>query len=212
MPTESQPSRVQDTSHCSAEDLALIRRVVRGEGGALELLASRLLCVPRILRACNAKHGNPLREEDIDDLAQDVLLIVWRKIKGFHGLSALEAWVYRICLFEFLSFVRRRSRGGRQLSLQGRGAADDTSGASDDAREPESRITQDPWEFEDVHQGLRRIGSSEAEVIRMKHFEGLTFVEVGGALGISPNTAKARYYRGLDELRPLLDATEYAPR
>jgi len=52
---------------------------------------------------------------------------------------------------------------------------------------------------------LRRIGREEAQVIRLKHFEGRTFIEIGRSLGISPNTAKARYYRGINELRPLLE-------
>jgi RNA polymerase sigma factor (sigma-70 family) len=61
-------------------------------------------------------------------------------------------------------------------------------------------------EFDDVHEALKRIGRDAARIIRMKHFEERTFEEIGLLLSVSPNTAKARYYRGLEELRPLLDS------
>jgi NAD(P)-dependent dehydrogenase (short-subunit alcohol dehydrogenase family) len=40
----------------------------------------------------------------------------------------------------------------------------------------------------------------EADVIRMKHFEDLTFEEIGTRLGNSINTVKTRYYRGISRL------------
>jgi DNA-directed RNA polymerase specialized sigma24 family protein len=38
-------------------------------------------------------------------------------------------------------------------------------------------------------------------VIRLKHFEGRTFREIGEVLEIPANTAKTHYYRGLEWLR-----------
>ena len=39
---------------------------------------------------------------------------------------------------------------------------------------------------------------------KLKHLEGLTFVEVGERLAMSTNTAKTHYYRGLRRLRAML--------
>ena len=54
------------------------------------------------------------------------------------------------------------------------------------------------------HGALERLGGVEAETIRIKHFEGLTFEAVGVRLGIPTNTAKTRYYRGMLRLEKLL--------
>jgi DNA-directed RNA polymerase specialized sigma24 family protein len=43
-------------------------------------------------------------------------------------------------------------------------------------------------------------------VIRAKHFDGLTFDEIGARLGIPSNTAKTHYYRGIERMRPLLSS------
>lgn len=57
---------------------------------------------------------------------------------------------------------------------------------------------------EEIRQAMERLPPAEAEVIRLKHFEGLTFDEIGTRLDTSPNTAKTRYYRGLGTLETLL--------
>lgn len=44
----------------------------------------------------------------------------------------------------------------------------------------------------------------EAEVIELKHFEGLSFTEVAARLSISSNSVKTRYYRGLRRLEQRL--------
>jgi RNA polymerase sigma-70 factor (ECF subfamily) len=170
-------------------DLDLVRRALQRDRNGLQELASRLRCVPRLLAVRNARLGGAFRPEELADLSQDVLLIVWRKLKEYRGFSALDGWLYRISRYEYMNALRR---------LPGR-----TDSLDELALDPSQE--SNPWEFEDVHRGLERIGDKEAEIIRLKHFEDLTFEEIGARLGISPNTAKARYYRGLRALAPLLE-------
>ncbi|QDU65499.1 RNA polymerase sigma factor [Engelhardtia mirabilis] len=171
-------------------DFDLVQRALRRERAALGELAARLRTVPRVLAARNARFGGVLSFEDLADVSQDVLLIVWRKLDQYQGFSAFDGWLYRITAFEFMNALRRK--GGR-LTL-----VDDQS--LDPGDEP------DPFEFEDVHRSLERIETSVADVVRLKHFEDLTFEAIGVRLGVSPNTAKARYYRGLKSLEILLEA------
>ncbi len=177
-----------------ADDHALVQRLLRGERVELPLLAARLRCVPRALELLNARAGRPLGPEELADLAQDVLVVAWRKLVQYEGLAPLEGWAWGICVLGYRNAVRRRRRMRQEAS-----ALASLGGALGD-----STRDADPWAFEDVHEGLQRIGREEARVIRLKHFDGLTFEEIARALDISPSTAKARYYRGLEELRPLL--------
>ena len=51
---------------------------------------------------------------------------------------------------------------------------------------------------------LAQIDPAEARVIELKHLDGLTFTEIGVRLELSPNSAKTRYYRGLQAMRRFL--------
>jgi len=148
--------------------------------------------VPAILAVRNRRSGRPFPDDELADLAQDVVVIAWRRLPDFAGLSEIEGWAYGICTFEFKNALRRRSAArSRRVELP----------------EVDPATAEDrSWQFEHVHSALARIREAEADVIRLRHFEGLQFAEISGALGISTNTAKARYYRGLDHLRPLLAA------
>jgi RNA polymerase sigma-70 factor (ECF subfamily) len=180
------------------EDLALVRRILRGDRSELPSLAERLRCIPRTLQLLDQKGGRALGPEELADLAQDVLVVAWRKLREFEGLSALEGWAYGICVLEYRNALRR----GRRQRQEARSIASRAGAPHEAALDP------DPWAFEEVHEGLRRIGREEAQVIRLKHFEGRTFEEIGRRLGLSSNTVKTRYYRGLEELRPLIEARE----
>jgi len=182
------------------DDLALVRRILRGDRAELPALAERLRCVPRTLQLLDRRSGRLFGPEGLADLTQDVLVLTWRKLPEFEGLSTLEGWTYGICVLEFQNALRR----GKRRRLEARAIASHTGFVDTAAHDP------DPWAFEEVHEGLRKIGREEAEVIRLKHFEGQTFEEISRHLGLSPNTVKTRYYRGLEELRPLLTAREEA--
>ena len=156
--------------------------------------AERMKCVPRILAALNTKMGRPLDEHDLADLTQDTLLVVIKKLDQFAAHAPLESWVYRICALELMNEVRRK----RRLQSRNRRITSE--------RQPTAEMATD--EFEHIHRALDRLGGHDADVVRLKHFEELTFEEIGDRLAISPNTAKTRYYRGISKLESYLGGEE----
>ncbi|MBK8974822.1 MAG: sigma-70 family RNA polymerase sigma factor [Planctomycetes bacterium] len=177
-------------------DRALVAAALRGELPAIEELAYRLRCVPRIVSAWNVRLGRPLDAHDLEDLAQDVTVVVLRKLGDYAGRAPFEAWVCRICRLELLNGVRRKLR--RRVAIDV--ATDElpaVAGPESDAAIADAEL---------LHGALERVGGVEAEMIRIKHFEGLTFEEIGARLGLSANTAKTRYYRGMVRLESILAA------
>lgn len=182
-------------------DLALVRGTLAGEPESVDRFVRRMNCVPRILAAQNARLGRALSPGEIQDLAQDALLTIWKKLDTFGGLSGLETWVYRICCLELLNALRSQRRRRRLSTLHEEPAA-------------APAIDQRPnlLEYEHVHRGLERIEPPEADVIRLKHFQGLSFEEIAVRLSIPANTSKTRYYRGLKKLQEMLRALEEEDR
>src|SRR5262245_64816949 len=55
--------------------------------------------------------------EDAEEVAQDVLMKVYRKIEAFRGDAALSSWIYRITFNTAMSRLRT-GRAGKQTEVQ----------------------------------------------------------------------------------------------
>ena len=174
-------------------DLRLVRNALGGDVRAIDGLVRRMRCIPLMIAARNARLGGLLDRDEVHDLAQDALVLVWRKLESYAGLASLESWVYPFCTYTLMNAMRARQRHPRAELLE-----DEPVG---------SAKPDDPLDLERVHRALERIEYVEAAVIRLKHFEERTFEEIADRLAIPINTAKSRYYRGLRRLRDLLAST-----
>lgn len=176
-------------------DLELVRAVLAGGQRAIDRFLERMRCVPRILTAKNFQLGNPLSDEELEDVVQETLVALWRKLANYNGSAALETWVYRFCFFELLKYLRSARRH---------------PGLLEDLRtpappEPTESLDTSWSELERIEQVLDQLPTDEETIVRLKHFDGLTFDEAGERLKVSANTAKTRYYRGMRKLRQLLE-------
>jgi RNA polymerase sigma-70 factor (ECF subfamily) len=167
----------------------------RGDPQATSRFLCRMRCVSTSLAAQNVRSGRPLNEQDIEDVSQEVIVMIWNKADTFAGLSALETWGCRFASFEFVTAVRRKRIRQRVAEL---------------GEEPEGADTADTQErfieYEHLYSALGRLRPDEATVIRLKHFHGMTFPEIACRLTIPANTAKTKYYRGLIKLYEALHA------
>jgi RNA polymerase sigma-70 factor (ECF subfamily) len=166
-----------------------VRDVRARDPAALEPWLERLRAIPRYLAAIDRRRGRLLSEHDLDDLAQDAALRIWRKLEVFEPRATLENWIYRFCLLEYMNQLRKRSRAPRHIA------------PGDDLSLPE---LEEPPALDELAHGLDQLPESEAYVVELRHFDELSFQAIGERLGISDNTAKTRYYRALSRLRAKL--------
>lgn len=174
-------------------DFELCRTALAGDRAARERLFERLRCVPRFVAAANRRHGRTLDGGELEDLAQNVLLLVWRKLGEYRGEAAIETWAFRFCLFETLNAVRRARRPERAM------ASLDTDV---DPRELVVHAPVDRGLLEEEFLAIfERLARREAEVVRLRHVQGLELGEIAAMLGISTSSVKTHYYRGVEKLR-----------
>ncbi|HEX6885596.1 MAG TPA: sigma-70 family RNA polymerase sigma factor [Planctomycetota bacterium] len=178
------------------EDRELVRRALAGQADAVDGMVVRLKCVPRVLRVLNQRVGNPLAPEDLSDLGQDVVMAFWKRLADYTGRASLETWAYGFCLNTFMSALRRRRwRALDRLETE---------------TLEEARPLPALGEHEVLQRALQDLAEREERVIRLKYYEDLTFEEIGRRLGISPNTAKTCFYRGMQRLERRMRAGEQA--
>ena len=158
-----------------------------GDRSAIDVFAQRMQCVPRLLSRQNRSFGRPLGDHDLADLAQDIAMIVWRKLREYRGLGPLEAWIQAVCSLEFRNALRSSRRLPRHFP---EGETGSLAGAAETGFEDAER----------VQRALSRLGGAAAAVIRAYHFDGLNFVEIARREGLPLTTVKTRYYRGLKSL------------
>ena len=79
-----------------------------GDGRAVDEIASRLTCIPRMLGRRNADFGGPLDADELRDLAQETIIAIWRKLEQYDGRASLETWAYRFCMYELLHRLRAK--------------------------------------------------------------------------------------------------------
>jgi RNA polymerase sigma factor (sigma-70 family) len=87
-----------------------------------------------LYKVCNLYCRN---RDDRDDLAQEIVIQLWRSFPSFDGRCQFSTWMYRIALNVAISFYRRESTRTRHLiSDDDRllNAIDETASQSEDLR------------------------------------------------------------------------------
>jgi RNA polymerase sigma-70 factor (ECF subfamily) len=163
-----------------------------------------------LLRAWVARAGVPA--SDVDDLVQDVLLVVFRKIAGFEwrGQGAFRAWLRTILANRVRDYFR-----GQKYRPTATGDSDILR-RLDELESPDSALSQ-LWDREhDQHVAaalIRRVQGDFTPVtwaaFRRHVMDGEPAVEVAAALGLTLNSvllAKSRVLKRVrQELAGLVD-------
>ena len=177
-------------------DEELVEACQAGESSAFDLLVTRW--EDKIRGACYRLLDS---EEESRDAAQEAFLKAYRALPGFKREARFSSWLYQIAVN--LCRDRLRRRKGRSLVsldaleevgpvIAGRGLA-----------------AHDLVEQLDLRRAVRRavgaLSEEQREVLILKEYQGLTFLEIAQALDLPVSTVKTRLYRGLGQLRLRLE-------
>lgn len=137
--------------------------------------------------------------EDAEEVAQDVLLKVYRKIDAFRGDAALSSWIYRITFNTAMSRLRT-GRAARQSEQR-----TDLSGLEASDRAVPEIADWSTMADDEVLRGEMRKRLIDAlghlpEVYRvpvlLRDIHGLSTEEASAVLRVKPQTLKSRLHRG----------------
>jgi RNA polymerase sigma-70 factor (ECF subfamily) len=177
-------------------DEELVRACLAGDESAFGVLVERWQrkIQGAILRLVDSR-------DEARDLAQEAFLKAYRNLAGFKQEARFSSWLYQIALNLCRDRMRRR-RGRTLISLDE--MAD--GGALMVQAGPDAHELLEVRDLSRrVERAVRSLPDEQREVIVLKEYQGLTFLEIAQALDVPVSTVKTRLYRGLGLLRTRLE-------
>ena len=189
-------------------DKQLIRRLQMGDEEAVRELADRYS--HRIFQMALRHMKN---HEDAEEVTQDVLMKVYRKIDRFRGDAALSSWIYRITFNTAMSRLRthraQRAAEAERDRVVKHGHQDEEAPSprqpADWSRLPDEALLRTQLR-EAVADALPRLPEIYRVPVVLRDIEGLTTEEASTRLRVKDQTLKSRLHRGRVMLRRQLNA------
>jgi RNA polymerase sigma-70 factor (ECF subfamily) len=193
----------------TAQERQLIARLQAGDDTAVQELADRYRS--RIFQLAMRYMKN---REDAEEVTQDVLLKVYRKVDAFRGDAQLSSWIYRITFNTAMSRLRstRLARAAEQERDRALAAQNDEAQPAKVTRQPAdwSRMPDESMLRAQLRDAVAEAIEELPEIYRapvvLRDIQGLTTEEASSRLKLKDQTLKSRLHRGRLMLREKLRA------
>ena len=178
-------------------DTDLIRRAQADDLDAFCLLAQRYARRIHLLAFHYCRNA-----QDAEDLSQEVWLKVFQSLRSFRSESSFYTWLRRITINAFLNH-RRSSlfrRNGQTTAVQL--VQIDSEPLESRSVSPENIYNK--LLFESVVDALAELTPSQRLAFLLRHYEGMSYDEIGSAMNCSAGTVKKGVSRAIVKLRARL--------
>ena len=173
-----------------AEERALLARICeqREQAAFRELYGIYYQRLTRLLGRMR------LRQEDVEEIINDTLWIVWTRGAEFRGASQLSTWIIGIAYRRALNTLRRE----RVRAVADQPLDDDTASVPSAAKDMERA----QW----VEQGLAQLPHEQRMALELVYTLGHSCEEIAEILSCPVNTVKTRLFRARETLKRVLPA------
>jgi RNA polymerase sigma-70 factor, ECF subfamily len=188
--TPGPKGRVGTVSAAAADERQLVRRAQRGDKEAFEVLVQR-----HQHRVFAVARGILKRQEDVEDIAQQVFVKAYFSLKRFDQRAAFSTWLYKITVNECWDLLRKRK--ARPLVYEADFSEDQSKQFS--ATEQQADTGPDTSERLAIRQRLdtmlAQLDERDRAMLILKEVEGFSVEEIANSLGLNANTVKVRLFR-----------------
>ena len=186
-------------------DLALVRRVKKGEYSAFDLLV--LKYQSRVI-AISTKYVKDIQLAE--DIAQESFFKAYKSIDSFREESAFYTWLYRITANTAINYLSSKKRKSELLEAD----VSNREGESIDifdipgGESPEDILNANSLR-EDIFKNMSNLPVEIRTAVTLREFEGLSYEEIAELMQCPIGTVRSRIFRArdaiADKLKPLIE-------
>jgi RNA polymerase sigma-70 factor (ECF subfamily) len=178
------------------DDFDLVKNFIGGDESAFNKIV--LKYQQKIYWHARRMTGNHL---DADEVVQEVLLVLFQKLKDFQFKSSLYTWIYRITATRSINFLRKKNI--RQIFSFEDQEARSVKSSEDIIKDLESKE-----KLAKLEAALKKIPVKQREVFVMRSFEELSYEEISEITGKSIGGLKANYFHAMKKIMELMKENE----
>jgi RNA polymerase sigma-70 factor (ECF subfamily) len=172
-------------------DVELVERMRNGDAAALRSIVEQYQ--ERIFALI---YGIVRDRHEVEDVAQEVFLKVFRRINAFDGRSRFYTWLYRVAANAAKDHVKKRSRRPAMALDEDAGIPSMLRGPAENAERAELRRT--------VRAAIGSLQARYREDLTLRELEGLSYNEIAAILRVSMGTVESRLHRARARLKQVL--------
>ena len=139
--------------------------------------------------------------EDTDDLTQETFIRAYQKLQQFDQDKKFFTWLYTIGINLIRNHLKKKARDITNPAAVRLFPELQTQG---NERREEVILSED--RMIRMEKTMQKLPVDLREAIILKFHQDLTFEEVAAVTGVSLSAVKMRIYRGLDQLKRLMEA------
>ena len=180
------------------DDFSLIRAVQAGDHHAFEMLIRRYQ--RQVANLVYVTMGN---RDDVDDIAQEVFIRVYRSLPRFKFDASFFSWIYRITMNLCIDEIRKRKiRKVLSLDFLTEDALEKNRKQKDHMLPSDSVLLEEKNQM--IQSALHQLKPEHREILLLREYQDLGYSEIAETLNISLEAVKSRIFRARSELKTLL--------
>lgn len=132
-----------------------------------------------------------------EELANDVMLTLWKDAGRFRGESKVSTWIFGIAYRQSLAYLRKRKL--RLVSFVEPDAIEQVANGF----EIDGKLEREDW----VRQGVEKLPAKQKLTVMLVYFLGLSCEETASVTGVPTGTVKTRMFHARQKMKQQLIAS-----
>lgn len=180
----------------SNDDFDLVKRFINGDESAFNRIIINYQ--KKIYWHARRMTNNHL---DADDIVQEVLLVLYKKLKTFEFKSSLYTWIYKITATRSLNYIKKRN-------LRKFFSTDEKEAQiiKDDKNIIENFEAKE--KLNKINELLMKIPPKQREVFILRNYENLSYEEISKITGRSVGGLKSNYFHAMKKILEMMNENE----